>query len=184
MSSVGHPLSRCRCASSESPCFRNSRMSLLIREGWTSCNTKTLVTSTRRGRRNPVLIRGSGLPVMKNLTVGICLTNHPNTERIAEDDSSSLHSSRASITMTVGTSTDCSGPIINFSIWVCRDPSTISGLDWRRETRWDQNLGYLCASWKARVGNMRWRSLRSSKSREQQKETFRRPSVKRCSAMV
>jgi hypothetical protein len=80
-------------------------MSLLIREGWTSCKTKTLVASLSRGRRNPVLIRDSGRPVMKNLTSGNLLNKlHPNTESITDDGSSSLHSSRASITMSVETS--------------------------------------------------------------------------------
>ena len=34
---------------------------------------------------------------------GNCSTNRPRTERIADDDSSSLHSSRASITVTAET---------------------------------------------------------------------------------
>ena len=110
-------------------------MSLLIREGWTSCKTKMLVASTRRGRRNPVLIRGSGLPVMKSLTMGIRLTSRPNTERIVDDGSSSLHSSRASITITVETPADWRGSTINLSIWLYSDSSTTSGLDWRRGTR-------------------------------------------------
>jgi hypothetical protein len=45
--------------------FQEESNVVLIREGWTSCRTKTSVESTRRGRRNPVLIRGSGLPVIK-----------------------------------------------------------------------------------------------------------------------
>ncbi len=64
-SSLGQPSSRCRRESRESSCFKKRRISLLIRSGWTLCKTKFLVASLR-GRRNPVLIRGSGLPVMKN----------------------------------------------------------------------------------------------------------------------
>ena len=48
----------------------------------------------------------------------------------------------------------------------------------------DRNVGYLYASWKARVGKMKRRSLRSSKSREQKKEAPSSPSVKTCSLTV
>ena len=159
-------------------------MSLLIRAGRTSCKTKTSVESTRRGRRNPVLIRGSGLPVMKNLTLGICPTKRPNMERIADDGSSSLHSSRTSITMTVEMPVDLSGSTINFTIWPRGDSWVTSGSDWRRVMRTDLNFGYLRASWKARVGKMKWRLLRSLKSREQKKDAPSSPSAKAHSLIV
>jgi hypothetical protein len=65
----------------------------------TSWSKKIWVIGWRRGRRKPVRIRGSGLPVMKNFTSGNLLTNWPRTERIAEDGSLSMHSSNASMAM-------------------------------------------------------------------------------------
>ena len=43
----------------------------------------------------------SGLPVVKNFTPGISPTNLPRTERIADEGSPPLHSSRASMAMAV-----------------------------------------------------------------------------------
>ena len=93
-------------------------MSFSIKEGRTPWRTKTLVDSERRGSRNPVSIRGSGLPVMKNLTSGISSTNLAKTERIADDGSSSLHSSKASITMTVETPISRRGSAIRACVWL------------------------------------------------------------------
>ena len=134
------------------------------------------VESARRGRRNPLLIRGSGRPVMKNLTFEISLTNLAKTERIADDGSSSLHSSSASITMTVEIPVSRSGSTISFCIWLHSDSCIMSGFDRSIDTKRDRKSGYLCASWNAMVGNMKWRLLRSSKSREQKNEAPRRPS--------
>ena len=50
--------------------------------------------------------------------------------------------------------------------------------------RIDRNSGYLRASWTARVGKMKWRSLRSSRSREQKKEAPSCPSANTLSAIV
>jgi hypothetical protein len=50
--------------------------------------------------------------------------------------------------------------------------------------RIDRNLMYLRASCTARVGKMKWRLLRSSKSREQKKEAPSCPSANALSAIV
>jgi hypothetical protein len=89
-----------RLAISVNLCVKYSRMSSSTRDNSTSWSKKIWVRGSRRGRRNPDRIRGSGLPVTKNFTSGSCLTNRPKTERMAEDGSSSMHSSNASMTMT------------------------------------------------------------------------------------
>ena len=58
------------------------------------------------------------------------------------------------------------------------------GLDCTSGTKTDRNSVYLRASWMARVGNINWRLLRSSKSDEQKKEAPSRPSAKTLSATV
>ena len=60
----------------------------------------------------------------------------------------------------------------------------ISGSDCTSGTKIDRNSVYVRASWTARVGKMKWRSLRSSKSREQKNEAPRRPSANVLSAIV
>ena len=142
------------------------------------------VTPTNRGRRNPSRIRGSGRPVMKNLTFGSSDTNRPRTDRIAEAGSSSLHSSKASITITVEMVDSLSGCMISSSIWLYNDSWAIPGSDRASGTKIDRNSGYLRASWTARVGKMNWRLLRSSKSREQKNEAPSRPSANILSAIV
>ena len=142
------------------------------------------VVTTNRGRRNPSRIRGSGRPVMKNLTFGSSDTNRPRTDRIAEEGSSSLHSSKASITITVEMVDFLSGCMINLSIWLYKDSWAIPGSDRARGTKIDRNSRYLRASWTARVGKMNRRLLRSSKSREQKKEAPSRPSANILSAIV
>ena len=75
------------------------------------------MTSFDRGRRNPVWIRGSGRPLRKNLVFGTLDTNRPNTDKTVEVVSSSLHSSKASITIAVIETTDsASDRTINFYI--------------------------------------------------------------------
>ena len=64
--------------------WRYNRISSSTLDGSTSCNKKTCVKGSRRGRRNPVRTRGSGLLVMKNFTDGSWLTKRPRTERTAE----------------------------------------------------------------------------------------------------
>ena len=73
------------------------------------------------GRRKPSEIRDSGRPVRKNLTFGILDTNRPRTDRIADADSSSSHSSRASMTITVEMVDSLRGWTINFFIWLYSD---------------------------------------------------------------
>jgi len=60
----------------------------------------------------------------------------------------------------------------------------IPGSDLTSGTKIDRNSAYLRASWTARVGNMKWRLLRSSKSREQKNEAPSHPSANSLSAMV
>ena len=108
----------------------------------------------------------------------------PRTDRIAEAGSSSLHSSRASITMTVEIEDFARGWTIKFFIWLYRDSRTISGSDWTSRMKVDRNSVYLLASWTARVGKINWRLLRSSKSQEQKKEAPSRPSANVLSAIV
>ena len=129
-------------------------------------------------------MRGSGRPVMKNLTFGSSNTNRPRTDRIAEAGSSSLHSSKASITITVEMVDSLSGRIINLSIWLYKGSWAIPGSDRASGTKIDRNSQYLRASWTARVGKMKWRLLRSSKSREQKNEAPSRPSANILSAIV
>ena len=59
----------------------------------------------------------------------------PSTERIVNEGSSSLHSSRALIMMTIEMPPDYSGSTINLSIWLYSGSSTMSGSNWRREMR-------------------------------------------------
>lgn len=86
--SLGHGLGRStsllRWAMVVNLCVRKSWMSLSTWIDFTSWSKKIWVRGSRSGRRNPVRIRGSGLPVMKNFTKGNSLTNRPKTERIAE----------------------------------------------------------------------------------------------------
>ena len=81
-------------------CVKYNWISLSTLVKSTSWSRKIWVMGWRRGRRNPVRMRGSGLPVIKNFTSDNCLANWPRTERIAEDGSLSIHSSNASITIT------------------------------------------------------------------------------------
>ena len=60
----------------------------------------------------------------------------------------------------------------------------MSGFDWRRGTRGDRKSGYICASWNASVGKIRWRLLRSSTPLEQKNDAPRRPLAKTRSATV
>ena len=93
----------------------------------------------------------------KNLTFGISDTNWLRTDRIAEAGSLSLHSSKASITMTVEMPDSFRGPTINFLIWLDRVLSAIAGSDCTSGMMIDQILVYLHASWTAQEGNMNWR---------------------------
>ena len=120
----------------------------------------------------------------KNLTSGIWDMNWLKTDRIAEAGSLSLHSSKASMMITVEMPDLMRGCTINLSIWLQRVSSVISGSDCNSGMRIDRNSLYLRASCTARVGKMNWRSLRSKKSREQKKEAPRRPSANILSAIV
>ena len=56
-----------RFATAVSFSWRYNRISLSTLDGSTSCSKKIVVIGSRRGRRNPVRMRDSGLPVIKNL---------------------------------------------------------------------------------------------------------------------
>jgi len=76
--------------------------------------------------------------------------------------------------------------MINFSAWLSIDSCAMSELHWRWGMRVDRTLGYLCASWNARVGKM---VLGSSwffnvGSAEQKKEAPNAPFAKHRSATV
>ena len=103
---------------------------------------------------------------------------------MADSGSSSLHSSRASITITVEICADWSGLIRNFCICSSSDSWITSGLDWRRGTSKDLKLMYFCASWKASVGKMSLRLLRSSTPLEQKNEAPKKPWANILSAIV
>jgi hypothetical protein len=115
------------------------------------CRTKTSVNGLRSPRRKPDWMRGSGRPVMRNLTFGIPSTNRPMTERMADCGSSSTHSSNASMTMTVEMSDELRGPTINVTIWLQSDSCAISGFDWRRG-RGSIEIWGICE----RVGRREW----------------------------
>ena len=142
------------------------------------------VASANSGRRNPPWMCGSGRPVRKNLTLGILDTNCPRTDRMAEEGSWSLHSSNASMTITVEMPDSTRGCTINLFIWSYRDSWAIPGSDRTNGTRIDRSSVYLRASWTARVGKMKWRLLRSSKSREQKKEAPSCPFANSLSVVV
>ena len=121
----GHGLGRSRsllCAAIVvNLCVKYNWISLSTLDNSTPWSKKTWVMGSRRGRRKPVRIRGSGLPVMKNFTSDSCVMNWPRTERTAEDGSLSIHSSNASMTMTHLIFALESGPTTSFSSWVMRE---------------------------------------------------------------
>ena len=184
-SSVGQLpiLGRWRAISNNS-CLKNNPMSCATLLGSTSWRLNTCVAPANSGSRKPFKIRGAGRLVTRNLTVGISMKNCPRTERIAEVGSSSVHSSKASMMISVEILDSLRGWTINLCIWLYRDSWEILGLDRARGTRRDRNLGYLRASWTARVGKINWRLLRSSKSREQKNEAPSCPSTNVLSAIV
>jgi hypothetical protein len=118
-----------------------SRISLSTLDSSTPWSKKIWVRGFRRGRRNPDRIRGSGLPVMKNFTRGSCWTNRPKTERIAEDGSSSMHSSNASMTMTHEMSVPESGFTRRYSSWEMREVWARVGSFWILVTMWLRKRG-------------------------------------------
>ena len=97
----------------------------------------------------------------KNLTFGIWDTNWLRTDRIAEAGSLSLHSSKASITMTVEIPDFLRGPTINLFIWLERDSWMIPGFDRTSGVKIDRISVYLHASWTAIVGSINWRLAQS-----------------------
>jgi hypothetical protein len=145
---------------------------------------KVLVNPLSSGPRNPAIMCVSGLLVIMNLTPGICEQDVPSTRRMADSGSSSLHSSSASITITVETPADRNGSTRNFCIWSWSDSWITSGLDWRSGTSDVRKAGYFCPSWNASVGKISWRLLRSSTPLEQKNDAPRRPSANVLSAMV
>ena len=159
-------------------------MSLSTMERSTWWRMKTFVAFFSGGPRKPDMMCLSGLLVMKNLTSGILETSWPRTKRMADSGSSSRHSSRASITIIVGTPVERRGSTINLCIWDRRDSCTASVSDRRIWIRQDLTVGYFCAGWNASVGKMRWRSLRSSTPLEQKNDAPRWPSAKIRSAIV
>ena len=101
-----------------------------------------------------------------------------------ETYSSSLHSSRPSMTITVLRMSELSkGSRIDSLIW-CEQGRLLRSGRLVKSIKFDRNPGYLYASWKARVGNIDLRSLRFSDSREQKKEAPSRPSLDILSAIV
>ena len=150
-------------------------LSTLLRSTW--WRMKTFVNPLSSGPRNPDTMCVSGRLVMKNLTWGMLKVDCPSTRRMADSGSSSLHSSSASITITVETSAERRGSTRNFSTCSWSDSWTMSGLAWRRGIREDRKPGYLWASWTASVGKMSLILLRSSKPLEQKNDAPRRPSA-------
>ena len=83
-----------------------------------------------------------------------------------------------------GVPADRSGPTRSFCIWRWSGSYTTSGLDRRNEIREDRNVGYRCAIWKASVGKVSRRFLRSSTPLEQKNEVPKGPSAGNFSAVV
>ena len=134
-------------------------MSLSTWLGSTSWRTNTSAASANNERRKPSRMRGSGRPVMRNLTFGISDTSCPRTERMAEAGSSSLHSSKASMMTTVEMADSRRGLTISLCNWSYKDSWAILGSDRIKGTNNDWKSGYLRASWTAIVGKMKWRLL-------------------------
>ena len=103
---------------------------------------------------------------------------------MAEAGSSSLHSSRASTIMSVEMLAALSGPTTSISSCEQRDPCPISGHAFKTWSNSLRKCGYRHASWKATVGKIARRLLRSTKSHEQKKLAPSFPSAKALSATV
>ena len=86
--------------------------------------------------------------------------------------------------MRVGMAVALSGPTRSFSICEQSDSCPTSGHSFRTWRSSRRKRGYRQASWKASVGKIVWRLLRSSKSREQKKLAPSFPSAKVVSANV
>ena len=163
---------------------KNSSMSLSTISGSTSWSLRTSVMGRSDSKRNPERILGSGRPVMKNLTLGIFFTLRESIDRMADEGSSSLHSSRASMIMRVGMLAALSGPTMSFSICEQSDSCPTLGCVFKTQSNSFRKSGSWWASWKASVGKIAWRLLRSSKSREQKKLAPSFPSANAASANV
>ena len=88
---------------------------------------------------------------------------------MADAGSSSLHSSRASMMMRVVVWVALSGPTRSSSSCEQRDSCPVFGHSFKTSSNSCRKCKYRQASWKARVGKIFSRLLRSSKSREQKK---------------
>ena len=88
---------------------------------------------------------------------------------MADAGSWSLHSSRASMMTRAVVWVNVSGPTRSFSICEQRDSCPTSGYSFKTSSNFSRKSGYRQASWKAMVGKIFCRLLRSSKSREQKK---------------
>ena len=86
--------------------------------------------------------------------------------------------------MRVGMAVTLSGPTRSFSICEQRDSCPTSGCPFKTRRSSSRKEGYWQASWKASVGKIIWRLLRSSKSREQKKLAPSFPSAEVVSANV
>ena len=101
---------------------------------------------------------------------------------MADAGSSSLHSSRASMMMRVMIWVALRGPTRSFSICEQRDSCPTFGRPFKTSSSSFRKCRYRQASWKAMVGKIFSRLLRSSKSREQKKLAPSFPSSKAVSA--
>ena len=72
--------------------------------------------------------------------------NWPRIDKITEAGSSSLHSSKASITIMVEMLDSMRGLTISSFIWLYKDPQEIPGSDCTNGMKTDRNLVYLWAS--------------------------------------
>ena len=122
--------------------LKNNLISSSTEERSTSWSLNTSVIGRRDCNRNPERIRGSGRPVMKNLTLVIFPMYRESTERMADAGSSSRHSSRASMIITVEIRVALKGLTMSFSICEQRDSRPASGFTLNTRSNCSRNEGY------------------------------------------